>query len=275
MLSGAGFFVKCRREKMQIKMANPKPLFICGVNAVAEKLRSAPGEVLELIVAEGRDRARLQSLIDEARRQALPVRFVDQQKLGAMTDGAVHQGVAAVVVPYSYFSFDRLLEEAKTAPARLLIVDGVTDPRNFGALLRSAEGTGIRDVIIAKDRAVGVTPVAIKSSAGAINHMRIYQVTNLARALTQLKSAGIWVVGLDAEAAETIYDRVYPDSLAVVLGSEGKGMRPLIRRECDFLASIPMLGKVASLNVAVAGGVFLYELTRQLRGAKPAEGKNR
>ena len=241
-----------------------RPLIICGVNAVAEKLKSAPGDVVELIVAD-RDRARLNAIVDEARRRGIAIRVVRAGEIGALAAGAAHQGIAAAVAPYSYFAFDGLLAEIEAVPARILVLDGITDPHNFGALLRSAEGAGIRHVVIGKDRAVGVTPVVVKSSAGAVNHLKIYRVTNLVRALQELKKQACWVAGLDPEAPETIYDRDYPAKLAIVLGSEGKGMRPLIRRECDFLASIPMLGRVASLNVSVAGGVFLYELARQHR----------
>jgi 23S rRNA (guanosine2251-2'-O)-methyltransferase len=131
--------------------------------------------------------------------------------------------------------------------------------------LRSAEGAGVHHVVIPKDRSVSVTPVVVKTSAGASNYLKIYRVSNLSRAVQALKEAGCWIAGLDAGAPECIYDRLYPEKLAIILGSEGRGLRPLIRRECDFLASIPMLGQVASLNVAVAGGIFLYELVRQRR----------
>jgi 23S rRNA (guanosine2251-2'-O)-methyltransferase len=253
-----------------------KPLLICGINAVAEKLKSASGDILELLVAASRRAPRLDAIVEDARRRGVAIRSVEWQRLSALTDGALHQGIVAAVAPPAYADFERLLDTFKAEPRQVLVLDGVTDPRNFGALLRSAEGAGIRDIVIAKDRAVGVTPVVVKSSAGAVNHLQIYRVTNIARALTELKEQGCWVVGLDAEAAETIYDREYPPALAVVLGSEGKGMRPLIRRECDFLASIPMLGKVASLNVSVAGAVFLYELARQVSWAgRGKSGKNR
>lgn len=253
-----------------------KPLVICGINAVAEKLKSGPGDILELMVASGRLAPRLAPIVEAARRRGLAVRSVDWAHLTALTDGGLHQGVAAAIAPPAYADFERLLDALRVEPSQVLVLDGITDPRNFGALLRSAEGAGIRHVVIAKDRAVGVTPVVVKTSAGASNHLQIYRVTNIARALGELKERGCWIVGLDAQAAETIYDRKYPPALAVVLGSEGKGMRPIIRRECDFLAAIPMLGKVPSLNVAVAGGIFFYELARQSGAAAgPKSGKNR
>lgn len=245
-----------------------RPLVIFGVNAVLEKLKSAPAEIFELILSDGREpRARLAPVVEEARRLGLPVRTVDPRKLDALTGGGLHQGVAAATAPYAYLPLDGLLDEMKAGPARVLALDGLTDPMNFGALLRSAEGAGVAHVIIPKDRSVSVTPVVVKASAGAVNHLKIHRVANLTRALQDLKEAGCWVVGLDAGAPETIYDRRFPDRVAIVLGSEGGGMRPLVRRQCDFLVSIPMLGRVASLNVSVAGGVFLYELARQARTA--------
>ncbi|HME61662.1 MAG TPA: 23S rRNA (guanosine(2251)-2'-O)-methyltransferase RlmB, partial [Candidatus Binatia bacterium] len=146
---------------------------------------------------------------------------------------------------------------------RILILDGLTDPRNFGALLRTADATGVRYVMIPKNRSVEVSPLVTKASAGASYHLNVVKVTNLRRAIVNLKENGYWVVGLDAKSRETAYERDFPTRLAIVIGSEGSGMRPIILRECDLLVSIPMLGKVASLNVSVAAAVFLYELVRQ------------
>ena len=244
-----------------------KPLVIFGVNPVMEKLRSSPEQVFELMIANRRERAALSSIIEEARRRRLPVRYVDSNVLNLLAAGRLHQGVVATIAPYSYRPFAELLQQLSSAPAqeRILVLDGLTDPGNFGALLRCAEGAGVRNVVTPKDRSVGVTPAVVKSSAGAAHYLKIYRVSNLRRALQTLKEAGCWIVGLDADASDSVYDRLYPERVAVVLGSEGSGMRPLIRRECDFLVSIPMLGKVASLNVSVAGGIVLYELVRQRR----------
>lgn len=242
-----------------------RPLIIFGINAVMEKLKSSPEQVLEVMIVEGRERGVIGAVIEEARRRGLPVRYVNIHKLNALTESGLHQGVAVTAAPYAYHSFTELLEAAGSAAIRILVLDGLTDPRNFGALLRSAEGAGVHHVVTPKDRAVGVTPAVAKTSAGAVNYVKIYRVSNLTRALQALKQAGCWIVGLDADAVESVYDREYPDKLAVVLGSEGEGIRPLIRRQCDFLVSLPMRGKVASLNVSVAGGIFLYELARQGR----------
>jgi 23S rRNA (guanosine2251-2'-O)-methyltransferase len=242
-----------------------KPLVLFGINPVLEKLKSSPDQVFELMIVKGRGGGmRVGLVVEEARRRGLPVHYVDAQKLDLLTGGGVHQGVAAVVAQISYLPFAGLLQTlVSKTQERVLVLDELTDPRNFGALLRSAEGAGVHHVVIPKDRSVSVTPVVVKTSAGASNYLKIYRVSNLSRAVQALKEAGCWIAGLDAGAPECIYDRLYPEKLAIILGSEGRGLRPLIRRECDFLASIPMLGQVASLNVAVAGGIFLYELVRQ------------
>ena len=163
--------------------------------------------------------------------------------------------------------FEKLLQRIADAEIAewILILDGIVDPRNFGALLRTAEAAGVRHIVIPKDRSVEVTPLVVKASAGAAHHLNIYKVTNLRRTMQELKQAGYWTVGLAVGAKECLYDRVYPEKLAIVLGSEATGVRPINLRECDFLVSIPMLGKVASLNVGVAGAIFLFEMVRQQR----------
>jgi 23S rRNA (guanosine2251-2'-O)-methyltransferase len=241
-----------------------RPLVIFGINPVLEKLRSSPEQVFELMMVKGRESARLNSVIEEARRLGLPVHYVDARRLNLLTEGGSHQGVAASTAAHSYLPFSDLLQALTSASReRILVLDGLTDPRNFGALLRCADAAGVQYVVIPKDRSVGVTPVVAKSSAGAANYLKICRVSNLSRALEELKEEGCWILGLDAGAPECLFDRRYPEKLAVVLGSEGEGLRPLIRRGCDFLVSIPMRGKVSSLNVAVAGGICLYELVRQ------------
>jgi 23S rRNA (guanosine2251-2'-O)-methyltransferase len=251
---------------MKTSEQREKPLIIFGVNPVLEKLRSSPEQVFEVMVAAGREGMHLNSIVEEARRRGLPVHPVDAHKLDLLTGGGLHQGVVASVAPFSYLPFADLLPVLTSATReRVLVLDGLTDPRNFGALLRCAEGAGVRHVIIPKDRSVGVTPVVVKTSAGAASYVNIYRVSNLSRAVQDLKKAGLWIAGLAVNAPESIYDRAYPEKMVLILGSEGKGLRPLIQRECDFLVSIPMLGQVDSLNVAVAGGILLYELVRQSR----------
>lgn len=240
---------------------------IFGVNPVLEKLKASRDDVLEILIVDGLHRKPLHLIRQQAQLYGLPVRSLDAKSLDRLTGGHGHQGVAARTRAYVYLTLEELLEEIPGEKSRewILILDGLTDPRNFGALLRTAEAVGINYVIIPKDRSVEVTPIVVKASAGAALHLRIARVTNLRRAIENLKEHDFWIVGLDAKSQESIYKRTYPSRLAILLGSEGKGVRPINLRECDFAVSIPMMGKVESLNVGVAGAVFLYELFRQSR----------
>jgi 23S rRNA (guanosine2251-2'-O)-methyltransferase len=246
-------------------MQKRKSIFVFGINPVLEKLRHAPGDVYEISIVSGSLHPALRSIALEARALGLPVRFVDYTLLRRLSASRQHQGVVAQVAEYAFYPFEDALRDllASGNPSWILVLDGVTDPRNFGAMLRTAEAVGIGHVVIPEDRAVGVTPTVVKSSVGAVNYLKISRVTNLRRALLIFKKNGFWVVGLDAAATQGIYGRSYPEKLVVVLGSEGSGIRPLIRRECDVLVSVPMRGRIGSLNVAVAAGVFFYELLRQ------------
>jgi 23S rRNA (guanosine2251-2'-O)-methyltransferase len=234
---------------------------IFGINAIFEKLKASPDDVAEILISGGAAQRAIQT---EAARLGIQVTHVKSALLDRLAMGQRHQGAVARVAPFHYESLDVLLESSvSSSPQRVLLLDGITDPRNFGALLRSADGAGVAHIVIPKDRAANVTPTVIKSSAGAAHHLKIYRVTNLRRAMDDLKQSGYWLAGLDGAADTSIYARTYPERLGIVLGSEGRGIRPLVREHCDFLVSIPMAGKVASLNVAVAGAVFLYEVMRQ------------
>lgn len=249
--------------------------FIFGINPVQELLRAAPTDVLEVMIAEGSARPALKQIHELARRAGLRVTYVKSDRLDRMANRQRHQGVLARVRGFAYTSFDTLLENLSTSADSqwILLLDGLTDPRNFGALLRTAEAVGIQNVLIPKDRAVGVTPVVAKASAGAVHHLKICRVTNLRNAITALKKRGFWIAALNANARENLYEGNYPERLGIVLGSEGAGVRPLIEKECDYLVSIPMIGKIASLNVAVAAGVFLYELLRRKLRIDKGRGK--
>jgi 23S rRNA (guanosine2251-2'-O)-methyltransferase len=238
---------------------------VFGINPVLEMLHARGGDVDELLLAIGSERDALIRVAREARRRGLRVVSVERKVLDRLAEGQRHQGVIARVKAYEYFAFEGLLQRiaADASAEWILILDGLTDPRNFGALLRTAEAAGIHHVVIPKDRSVEITAMAVKASAGAAYHVNVSRVTNLRRAIEQLKERGYWIVGLDSGSRETIYEKDYPARLAIVLGSEGKGMRPIILRECDFLVSIPMLGKVASLNVGAAAAIFFYEMLRQ------------
>ena len=246
-------------------------LFLFGVNPVLEKIKGSPREVVEVMIVRGHKRPGLRSIDREAKSRGLPVRYLESEVLGRLVNSHKHQGVVAKVGSYAYRPFADLLRELHSIPGKnwVLFLDSLTDPRNFGAILRSAEGVGIRHVVVPKDRSVGVTSTVAKTSAGAVHYLNIYRVSNLRSALQALKEIEYWVVGLDAEAEQSIFGMVYPDKLAVVLGAEGGGIRRIILKECDFLASVPMRGRIASLNVSVAGAVFFYELVRQGEEARP------
>jgi 23S rRNA (guanosine2251-2'-O)-methyltransferase len=241
---------------------------IVGVNPILEKLKASPEEICEILLARGSRRPVLKSIEREAQRMQIKIQSVDAKELDYLAQGRSHQGALARVRAYSYAPFSEL-ERTVASEARcqrVLILDGITDPRNFGAILRTAEAVAVGHIIIPKDRSVGITPVVLKASAGAVNYLRIYRVTNLRRAIASLKSAGFWIVGLDANATENHDSKEYPDRLGIVLGSEGRGLRPLISSECDYLVRIPMKGKISSLNVSVAAAILLYEVLRQHSG---------
>ena len=228
---------------------------VYGVRPVIEALRSKRREVFEVLDAVGE-----KSVASKAAVQGVTVKRVPRNRIEEFAGGGTHQGVAARVGPYPYSS----LKEILAVPDPLVVVlDRVTDPRNLGAVLRAADGAGASGVVIPKDRAVGVTPTAVKASAGASEHVPVARETNLRRALERMKEAGVW-----AYAAEGGDDSAYTDldlsgPVAFVLGSEGRGVRRLVREGCDGAVSIPMRGAVSSLNVSVAAAVLLYEARRQ------------
>jgi 23S rRNA (guanosine2251-2'-O)-methyltransferase len=241
--------------------------FIYGINAVAEALKARGRSFEWLGVAKDRHDLRLQRVIDESRRNGIAVRFVPRAELDRMAGNNAHQGVVAVTSAKQYSDLDDVLA-AKRGPYSLVIVlDGVEDPHNLGAILRTADAAGVDGVVVPERRAAGVTGTVAKVSAGASEHLPIAKVTNISRTLEDLKSKNLWIVGLDEHGTQT-YDSVdYKMDCAIALGAEGKGLHDLVRKRCDFVVSIPMLGKVPSLNVSVAAGVVLYEIVRQRKAA--------
>jgi 23S rRNA (guanosine2251-2'-O)-methyltransferase len=180
--------------------------------------------------------------------------------LDRLAEGARHQGIVAEVDPYEYAEWEDLLDRN---PDCLVALDEVTDPRNFGAIVRTAEASGAGGVLVPRHRSAGVTAVVARASAGATARVPVARVTNLVRALEASKEAGFWVIGLDGDAEETIFSVDLPERIVLVLGAEGRGLRPIVRRACDRLVSIPMRGAVGSLNVSVAAGIALYERMRK------------
>jgi 23S rRNA (guanosine2251-2'-O)-methyltransferase len=238
---------------------------LIGINPIIEKLKTSPEEISLILLARGNLRPILKLIQSDAQRLKITINYLDAKELDHLAQGGSHQGVLARVRAYPYASFSQLDEiiASELSPDRILILDGITDPRNFGAILRTGEAVGVRHIIIPKDRSVGITSVVYKASAGAISHLRVYRVTNLRRAISSLKAKGFWIVGLDADAKQDYASQQYPKKLGIVLGSEGRGIRPLISNQCDYLVRIPMKGKISSLNVSVAGAVLLYEVLRQ------------
>jgi 23S rRNA (guanosine2251-2'-O)-methyltransferase len=228
---------------------------IYGVRPVIEALRSKRREVYEVLDAVGDE-----EIASEAAARGVRLRGVRRERVEELAPGAVHQGVAARVGPYPYSG----LAEILVAPDPLvLVLDGVTDPRNLGAVLRVADGAGASGVVVPKDRAVGVTPVAVKASAGASEHVSVARETNLRRALDKIKGAGVWAYAAEGGATLAYTDLDLSGPVAFVLGSEGRGIRRLVREGCDGAVSVPMRGAVSSLNVSVAVAVLLFEARRQ------------
>ena len=239
--------------------------WIAGINPVEGALRNDADRVHELQLEQGSRNPRLKAVADEARRLGIRVQMVSRADLERVAEGSRHQGVAARYTAAAVRTDDDLaaLVEAAGHRALFLVLDGVTDPHNLGACMRSAAAAGVTAVIVPKDRAVGVTPVVRKASAGAADRVPLVVVTNLARALRELKDAGVWLTGLAGDAQSSLYAIDFTGPCALVLGGEGEGMRRLTGETCDFVAKIPMPGDTESLNVSVAAGIALFEAVRQ------------
>lgn len=236
---------------------------IYGFHAITAKLRHDPDAVKEILIDASRQDGRAKDLLRHAELQGVKVVATEGKRLDGMVPGGRHQGVVARVEGGRQVAhLDDVLDTLEEPPF-LLILDGITDPRNLGACLRVADAVGVHAVVAPKDRAVGLTDVAIKTASGAAETVPYVMVTNLARTLRELKERDIWVVGTAGEASEDLYAATWPAATAWVLGAEGEGMRRLTRENCDQLVSIPMHGTVESLNVSVAAGVCLYEARRR------------
>jgi 23S rRNA (guanosine2251-2'-O)-methyltransferase len=237
---------------------------LTGPHAVREAL--AAGRPLQtVIVARGRHGGRLEEIVRLAKRNGVPVRFEDRVRLDQVAGTREHQGVVAMVASSATVSLEDLLARPSPqgAPGLLVLLDGVEDPQNLGAIIRTTLAAGAAGIIIPERRAAGLGDAAARASAGAVAHLPVARVTNLPRSMETLKAAGYWLVGLD-ERAERRYTEVdLTGSIALVLGGEGKGLHQLVRERCDFLVSIPSRGPVPSLNVSVAAGIALFEVLRQ------------
>jgi 23S rRNA (guanosine2251-2'-O)-methyltransferase len=241
-------------------------LIIEGRNPVLEALKGKR-EIYRLLVAQDVESRFRQNLEELARKKGVFVEVVSNSELREYSQTGASQGVMAFSNDKKLLGLKELLElPVKGKEPLYLILDGIEDPRNFGAILRSADGFGVDGVIIRERRSVGLTPAAIKASAGAFEYVNICQVVNIAQAITELKKYGIWIAGTAGDADMTVYKADLKSPLGIVVGNEGKGISRLVREKCDFVISIPMLGTLSSLNVSVAVGVVLYEVARQRRG---------
>jgi 23S rRNA (guanosine2251-2'-O)-methyltransferase len=230
----------------------------------------SPQRVRRVLLASGRDAGRLGELRELAQRASVQTVPADDALLDRLAEGGRHQGVVAEVLPRAGDPETQLAEAIDAAPGAplLLVLDGVQDPHNLGACLRSADAAGVTAVIVPRDRAAGLTSVARKVAAGAAESVPFVSVVNLARTLRELKDQGIWLIGTSDDADKTLFDADFTGPSAIVMGSEGEGMRRLTRECCDQLVSIPMAGAVESLNVSVATGVALFEAVRQRRAKR-------
>lgn len=244
-----------------------KQEYIVGRNPVLEVLK-AEKEIDKIYVAKGELKGSIKKIISIAKDKNIVIQYVDKKKLDQIAPGANHQGVAALVTPYDYYSIDDILNKAKESkePPFIIILDGIEDPHNLGAIIRTAECAGVHGIIIPKRRAAHVTETVYKSSAGAVEHMLIAKVSNIPSTIDRLKDDGLWIYGADANGENYYFDTELKGPVALVIGSEGKGISKLVKEKCDFLVKIPMYGKISSLNASNAASILIYEVVRQNYG---------
>jgi 23S rRNA (guanosine2251-2'-O)-methyltransferase len=238
---------------------------IYGIHPVREALKSPDLQFEKILIGTSKPQPPLRPIFDLASLKKVPVTFTTREVLTKMARGGVHQNVVGIVKEMPYATVEGILSHWKKEgkKALLLILDGIQDPQNFGALIRTAAGCGAHGIIIPKDRAVGITPTVIKASAGATAYLSIARVVNIAVTVDAFKEKGIWVYGAAGETKDLIYDLDFNIDLAIVIGSEGKGIRPLVKAKCDRLFTIPRKGPISSFNASVSAGMILYEVMRQ------------
>jgi 23S rRNA (guanosine2251-2'-O)-methyltransferase len=238
---------------------------IYGIHPVKEALQSSHLQIQKILISSQNPHPPLQSILDLAHKREIPVTRTTTESLDRMTKRGVHQNIVGLIKEPSYENVGGILSHWKKEGTRalFLILDGIQDPQNFGSLIRTGLGCGVHGIVIPKDRSVGITPGVIKASSGAVAHVPIARVVNMANTLDALKKEGIWVYGAAGEAKELIYQLDLNTDVAIVIGAEKKGIRSLVKKKCDRLFSIPMRGPVSSFNASVSGGMILYEVMRQ------------
>lgn len=243
---------------------------ICGVHAVYEVLAAGQQPVERIHILRDAHLPRLKQVLDLARTRGVPVRKEDRAVLDKLAGGVVHQGIVAIVGEVSYAPFGRVFDAKVPC---VVVLDGVEDPHNLGAVVRTVEASGASAVIVPERHSAPLSAVVAKASAGALAHVPVVRVGNVASTLDELKEKGIWVVGVDEEGEKLWTDFDYTGPVALVFGGEHRGLRRLVREHCDVVVRLPMLGKVSSLNVSVTAGVVLYEVVRQRTGRGKFEGR--
>lgn len=238
-----------------------------GVNSIREALR-AGRKLYKIWVSREKTRPEVEEILNKAHELGIPVACVERAALDRLVGKKEHQGLLAEAEAYRYAEVDEIIEEAYASHKSPLVVvcDGIQDPGNLGAIIRTAECLGVHGIIIPKDNACPVTPAVSKASAGAVEHMKVARVTNIARTLDMLKDKGFWVVGSDIQGQNVLWGVELTSNLALVIGSEGRGLRRLVKEKCDLLVRIPMRGRIDSLNASVAAALFIYEAVRQQAG---------
>jgi 23S rRNA (guanosine2251-2'-O)-methyltransferase len=241
---------------------------IYGIHPVEEALKSSHVQIEKILIGTQTPHPPLQSILDLANKKKIPVTITTKESLERMTKGGVHQNVVGLINETLYADVGKILSywKKEETKALFLILDGIQDPQNFGSLIRTASGCGVHGIIIPKDRSVGMTPAVVKASAGAAVHLPVGRVVNIAATIDLLKKEGIWVYGASGEAKDLIYQLDLDMDLAIVIGAEEKGIRPLVKKKCDRLFSIPMKGPLSSFNASVSAGMILYEVMRQRYG---------
>jgi len=235
-----------------------------GRNPVLEALKSSR-DIDKILIQEGEKEGSIKKIIALAKEKKIPIQFVDKKKLNQISTSHSHQGVIAYCAAHEYYDIEEVLERAREKGENLflIILDEITDPHNLGSILRTADATGVHGVIIPKRRSVGLTATVAKTSAGAIEYVPVVKVSNLAATIDKLKELGVWFYGADMDGDREYYQCDMKGDIALVIGSEGKGISRLVKEKCDFLVRIPMKGKVSSLNASVAASILMYEVLRQ------------
>ena len=237
---------------------------LIGRNAVTEALRAGRG-INKILLADGDREGQVIEIIALAKERGIILQFVERSKIESVAGGLRHQGVMAYVAPVAYAELDDILRKAEEAgePPFLLLLDELEDPHNLGALLRTADATGVHGVLIPKRRSVPLTATVAKTSAGAVEYVPVARIGNISQTLKNLKEKGFWVAGADMDGSQNYYEADLTGPLVLVVGSEGKGMGRLTKEQCDFIVKMPMVGKINSLNASVAGSILMYESMRQ------------